>query len=333
MHCFGIVPKLIKTPVDLLKVLLSLHSRRVRLPDDPQRLPDREPDEETRRSRSWPLAEILPDREAFLRFLQAEWAASSHRAGRPGEECRVPFSHEDVRAYIDTLFLDGLLTPVEREDAVGLPSWALDRGASRHRRATPCGDSGGCSDRFEAELPTGGASHRDWQQAAQRWAELVVLRWEWDAALDEGDRDGWDTLQGKLEDRFGAWMMRAVRLASQPAVPPAARDGPPHPPLPGRRAEPQEARQDRPARAGRAGVDQWLLLRRHLEATDPSWRFQESTAFAWVPTVTSVTRQSIFAGEAPFFFPDSFETTAKERGPLAAVLGGSGSASRAPSNW
>ena len=33
MHCFSIVPKLIKTPVDLLKVLLSLHSRKVRLPD------------------------------------------------------------------------------------------------------------------------------------------------------------------------------------------------------------------------------------------------------------------------------------------------------------
>ena len=28
MHCFGIVPKLVKTPVDLLKVLLSLHSRK-----------------------------------------------------------------------------------------------------------------------------------------------------------------------------------------------------------------------------------------------------------------------------------------------------------------
>ena len=33
MHCFSIVPKLIKKPVDLLKVLLSLHSRKVRLPD------------------------------------------------------------------------------------------------------------------------------------------------------------------------------------------------------------------------------------------------------------------------------------------------------------
>jgi len=33
MHCYGIVPKLIRTPVELLKMLLSLHARQVRLPD------------------------------------------------------------------------------------------------------------------------------------------------------------------------------------------------------------------------------------------------------------------------------------------------------------
>jgi hypothetical protein len=58
--------------------------------------------------------------------------------------------------------------------------------------------------------------------------------------------------------------------------------------------------------------DQWLLLRKHLEGCDPGWRFQASTAFAWVPTLTSVTRQSIFAGEPPLYFPDSLKTTSKE---------------------
>jgi hypothetical protein len=59
--------------------------------------------------------------------------------------------------------------------------------------------------------------------------------------------------------------------------------------------------------------DQWLILRKHLERCDASWRFQESTAFAWVPTLTAVSRQSIFAGEPPLYFPDSLETTAKEK--------------------
>jgi hypothetical protein len=59
--------------------------------------------------------------------------------------------------------------------------------------------------------------------------------------------------------------------------------------------------------------DQWLLLRKNLVSCDKAWRFQESTAYAWVPSLTSVTRQSIFAGEPPLYFPDSIETTSKER--------------------
>ena len=67
--------------------------------------------------------------------------------------------------------------------------------------------------------------------------------------------------------------------------------------------------------------DQWLLLRRHLEASDAKWRFQETTAFAWVPTVTSVTRQTIFAGEAPFYLPRLPGHHRQGEGPLATVLG------------
>ncbi len=40
-----------------------------------------------------------------------------------GQQSRVPFSHEDVRAYIDTFFLDGSLTPVEQENVAKLPAW------------------------------------------------------------------------------------------------------------------------------------------------------------------------------------------------------------------
>ena len=60
-------------------------------------------------------------------------------------------------------------------------------------------------------------------------------------------------------------------------------------------------------------LDQWLLLKRQLDEPRGGLKFQESTAFAWVPTLTSVTRQSIFAGEPPLYFPDSLGTTATER--------------------
>src|SRR5262245_55285805 len=98
MHCFSIVPKLVKTPVDLLKVLLSLHSRKVRLPTF---LADYllESLSKERALAAWPLADILPDREKFLRFLQAEWNVFLASLSGPAQQSRLPFQHEDVRAY------------------------------------------------------------------------------------------------------------------------------------------------------------------------------------------------------------------------------------------
>ena len=138
MHCFGIVPKLIKTPVDLLKVLLSLHSRKVRLPDflNEYLLESLTKDATFA---TWPLAEILPSREKFLRFLQDEWNVFLASLDDPSQRCRVPFSHEDVRAYIDTFFLDGSLTPVEQENVATLARLGADgRGPrSQGRRHAP----------------------------------------------------------------------------------------------------------------------------------------------------------------------------------------------------
>ena len=73
MHCFSIVPKLIKTPVELLKMLLSLHARQIRLPDFLSGyLLDSLSKDST--FAAWPLAEIVPSREKFLRLLRDEWA-------------------------------------------------------------------------------------------------------------------------------------------------------------------------------------------------------------------------------------------------------------------
>src|SRR5262249_30999066 len=125
----------------------------------------------------------------------------------PSRQSRIPFSHEDVRAYIDTFFLDGSLTPVKLENSVKLPAWA-QTGVIHDPKADALRRFRGLRQKFEAEIPTADVSHREWQQVAQRWAELVTLRWEWDEALDGADRTAWSSLQSKVENAFGQWMMR-----------------------------------------------------------------------------------------------------------------------------
>ena len=59
-------------------------------------------------------------------------------------------------------------------------------------------------------------------------------------------------------------------------------------------------------------LDQWLVLRDVLATQRPDLRFREDAAFAWVPTITSISRQAIFAGKPPLHFPGSIRTTDKE---------------------
>jgi hypothetical protein len=311
IHCFGVVPKLVRTPVDLLKALLSLHSRKVRLPDFLARyLLECLAKEGT--FSAWPLADIIPDREKFLRFLQVEWNAFIASLTDPAQQSRVPFQHEDVRAYTDTLFLDGSLTPVARENVAGLPAW-VRTGVIHDSKADALRRFCGLGEKFAGELPSANASHRDWQQAAQRWAELVVLRWEWDDALNAADRTAWCALQAKVEDLFGQWMVN--RYGSLHNLPFHQQPVMVHQVPRFLAVERGRKRLKKVALLVLDGLafDQWLLLRKNLETCDKAWRFQEATAFAWVPTLTSVTRQSIFAAEPPLYFPDSLGTTSKER--------------------
>lgn len=311
MECFGVIPKLIKKAVDLLKVLLSLHSRKVSLPDF---LVEHLLESLTKDStfESWPLAEIVPSRESFLRFLQDEWKTFLAAQSDPSITCRVPFSHEDVRAYIDTLFLEGALTPVELENVSKLPAW-VKTGVVHDAKADALRRYRALKDKFETSIPNAEVSHRDWQQAAQRWGELVVLRWEWDEALNAADRSAWAALQAQVEDAFLKWMVN--RYGSLHNLPCQQQPVMVH--HISRFLAFERNRKKLPKVAllvlDGLALDQWLLLKKKLEAGDQGWRFQESTAFAWVPTLTSVTRQSIFAAEPPFYFPGSFDTTSKER--------------------
>jgi hypothetical protein len=310
MHCFSIVPKLIKTPVDLLKMLLSLHARKIRLPDFLNEFLLESLTKDAMFAK-WPLAEILRSRERFLRFLQGEWELYLGSIGDGGKQSCIPFQHEDVRAYIDTFFLDGSLKPVEYEDVFSLPAWVRP-GVIHDPKADAVRRFRALRQRFEAEIPNADVSYREWQQAAQRWAELIVLRWNWDEALNTADRTVWADLQAKLEDAFSQWMMqRYGSLYNLPyhQQPVMVHQIPRF--LAVERTRKKLARIALLVLDGLA-LDQWLVVRECLASGDAGWRFQETTAFAWVPTLTSVTRQSIFAGEPPLYFPDSMETTSKE---------------------
>lgn len=325
-HVFAIAPELVKQPSDLLRVLLRRHYRGQRIPADL----DSRFIQLLRQSNvfdDWPLETLVKDREAFFAFLQERWPIFLDREAAKGtsgvceEEnpdelsiegpVELPFGHHDIRVYIDNLFVEGLLHPVSHEHADALSRTWVGIGV----RTAPIEDRsrrlGKLIDSLEASIPAEDAKHTDWFHFAREWAEMILLANDQAEAIPESAGERIKNLQARVDAGFTAWLFRRYAgLVNLPPVPPVMLHHIPR----------FLARQMGEARTAKIALivvdglalDQWLVVREALATKQPKLRFREQTVFAWIPSLTSVSRQAAFAGKAPIFFPNSIQTTDKE---------------------
>ena len=325
-HVFEIAPELIRKPSDLLRVLLRRHYREQRIPT----ILDERFIQVLRQNdgfEGWPLDSIIPDREAFFAFLQERWPIFLDRsAKKDGLEISdnkgaygfefsgpsdLPFDHDDIRVYIDNLFLEGLLQAVshERADSLSKTWFAIgirtDEQADRTRRVD------GLLDTIASAIPTEDTRHDDWFHFAKTWAELMALALEPDAGLPEPAHQRIQSLQTKIDAAFAGWLIkRYAGLINLPPVPPVMLHHIPR----------FLARYIGNAKGNRVAfilvdglsLDQWIVIRKALTKQHQRYRFRENAVFAWIPTITSVSRQAAFAGRPPIYYPNSIHTTNKE---------------------
>lgn len=325
-HVFEIAPELIKQPSDLLRVLLRRHYSGQRIPH----VLDERFIQLLRQStifNDWPLETLIADREAFFTFLQERWPIFLDREAARGEPgiradealyslsikgpTDLPFDHHDIRVYIDNLFVEGLLHSVSHDHAdiltrswvaIGIRTAAIE---DKSRRL------GKLIDSLQKSIPADDARHTDWFHFARTWAELVLLMAEQsDDAFGETNEAA-KNLQAQVDAGFSAWLFkRYAGLVNLPPVPPVMLHHLP-------RFLARQAGEDRNAKLALIvmdglAMDQWLVVRAALALRQPNFRFREESVFAWIPSLTSVSRQAAFAGKAPIFFPNSIWTTDKE---------------------
>ena len=320
-HVFGIVSDLVRTPVDLLGVLLRRHypGRRV-----PAVLDKRFIQAIQGRFEHWPLGRIVPDREAFFGFLQERWPpfldwSVDHRFSVADGDGRfaysgpahLPFDHEDIRVYVDNLFAEGLLQPVSHPSKDELSQTWLDIGIRSNQRTSLADRQGRLLAVASDALPEPDARHDEWFRFAKVWAELAVLEHDPNGKPNDDQRQEIDALRTRMDAAFARWVVaRYAGLANLPPDPPVMLHH-----IPRFLARQAGAGVEKVALVVMDGLalDQWVVMRQELARQRPGWRFREGAAFAWVPTVTSVSRQAIFAGNPPLFFPGSIRGTHKEK--------------------
>ena len=310
-HCYHVVPDLVRTPVELTTYLLRRHYKGENYPQVLDELLVAELARQPKLS-GFPLEGIVPNRQEFFVFLQEQWRRFVTGETGDGSACAVPFEHNDVRIYVNDLFLEGILQPVEPplRNRV-LPEWTrFGIVSARQHDAEAQFDE--LLSRLNARLPDDSASYRDWQNYATLWAETTALRWRPEAQVPSDQIERWAALHPNIESRFAQWML--MRFAALANIPPH-----PSPVIAHQVPRYLSAMRNR-REVGKVALllvdglamDQWLVVRHALEQTRPEWRYDVSAVFTWVPSLTPVCRQAIFAGEPPLSFPQTIHSTNKD---------------------
>ncbi len=267
----------------------------------------------------WPIAELCSSPDEFFRMLQDRWERCLHkldprvavRPVRPAGPDEVDFASPDVAAILDNLFIEGRLIEVEvsdpalfneRSDAVGIRTSSTVPSSAPVRKLLEA---------VRSEVPEPDVPPTVWTRYALRWAELVgiadaLATHEWTAI-----RDDFASVRDAVDDRLWDWLVgRFSALINRSFLPvPTVVHHIPH--LLAHRRRPG----DKVALVVVDGMSlsQWTDIRR---AAGPAWMegmtVEESAVFAWIPTVTSVSRQAILSGQPPMFFEATIHTTSAE---------------------
>ena len=301
----------------LLRLLIGLHYKGKHLPTI---LTERMVESFQKKNlfSDWPLDEILCDANAFFDFLQEQWPLFlNQELKRPGKEKLMesqlkyprsnilPFDHDDIRIYMDNLFMEGYLKPVSCGDGseqvtkwyrCGIESSAISDDVKREKMM----------ERILEMIPGEDCRYSDWIAFAGKWAELLALVYNGPSVVALPG-----VISEKIEDAFCRWMQKHYKtLINAPPNTPTMLHHVPR--KLSRVLEEKKAEKVALIVLDGLSLDQWITIRGCLGDHDKLYQMDESACFAWVPTLTSVSRQAAFSGKVPWDFPSSINTTNKE---------------------
>ena len=320
-HVFGVAAELITSEVELLRFLLRIHYGSLAIPS---MLADRlvEIFENSGSFKGWSLSQIIPDAEQFFAFIQERWPIfleNLNQANQVKEDSEayglkvqgpvaLPFDHQDIRVYIDNLFVEGKLTPVDLPGIdIEKDSWIL----SGISAAKSDGEDLRVSRLFDlvetADLSMD-SRYTDWITFAMKWAELSALIHT--ASNVEHNKRYSETGQ-KLNGIFADWLEThyASLINLPPSTPAMLHHVPRHL---ARYIEDQKSKKVALIVIDGLSLDQWVTVRKTIQKQNSEFVLRESATFAWIPTLTSVSRQAIFSGKSPIYFPSSINSTNSE---------------------
>lgn len=249
-----------------------------------------------RRINDIPIQDWISSHHAFLQYLQQEWQRFV--------ENQFPKLHAfwdpEVRAVLSMLFIQGDLSPVSviQDSFPEVFFWGISYD-DKQQKIEMLKEM----DRQVETLLSSSPDRRTWIQIARLFGKAKSIALE--LKLEDEDSKLLIDMEERVEAGFEHWLsnhygslatltdrnapvmvhktVEVLRLKRQGKVALIVCDG--------------------------LSFVQWAQIEQELMK---DFQCDVYGSFAWIPTLTSVSRQSIFTGEIPKFFYDSINTTSKE---------------------
>ncbi|MFC4660778.1 BREX-3 system phosphatase PglZ [Oceanobacillus aidingensis] len=312
-YVYKIPYEMIDDEADLYKVLLSIHYQSRQLPNILQKflfekwrgIPD---------FKDLPLKKMIESQTFFYHFLEQKWdnfvkqylQVREEQINDPSDIYESdPLANHDVRRLMNDLFLEGQLSKIKDvliPDA--MPDWIRMGIEEDHNQEKVDKQLNYLHDKI-LDCLSSVTQYKDWFHINELITELKLVSMQSDSNSSVAE------VEEKLRvvnNHFARWMVNQYHtLTSLPPYPkPKLVHHIPHVISNERKGN------EKVALLVLDGMNfhQWKVVQRFLK--EKGFLFEEQQVYAWVPTLTSVSRQAIFSGNVPLTFNKTIQTTAAE---------------------
>jgi hypothetical protein len=240
------------------------------------------------------VRDAVVDRPYFLEWLDRAWRALT--ASVDGGTVKALLLADGPRHLLDDYVDAGLLPTMSAGEIQFDPGFGVRADPTTALAATVAAGLGAIEARLQDDVV-------DWRGLAWQWADVLAAQF----AMPEQPSAAFIQTRATLNQRFWEWLPgNYPELVSAPNI------GAPTMVHKASGVIEPVSRHERVALVVIDGLSLglWRFMLPMLRQS--SWHVTEAASFAWIPTITSLSRQSIFAGSPPTLFAGSLGTTARE---------------------
>lgn len=286
---FKISSEAIKDSGDLFTILFRIHYNKIVIPDC---LVEFIVEKLCISSEfTYPIKDLFHEK-FFIEFTQQRWSEFLD-AKLNNNPSIIPFENPMIKPYITTFFIERLLTPVEFSAYSRLPEWTwlgivIEPDSDAKRRLLEL------LNQVNREIISMDSTYPAWKRMGWKWSEAAYLFYQISRKQQQEIVQQFEETQNSLEIIFSDWILSHFKnLPTLSYLPkPAMVHHIPH----------YIAANNAKGKIALIVFDglalhQWFVLR---DALTGSYEIEEDGIFAWIPTLTSISRRAIFSGKNPF---------------------------------